>query len=193
MKAGTVAIVVAVLAGVALAATLVLRTTDALFTATTDNPSNSWATGTVVLSDDDGGVTALFNSGTDGSLTGGQVLTRCVVVRYDGTLTSGISVKLHGTAAGALAPYLDLTIDQGSGGGGVGSCTGFSLSTAGVYTGTLDGFATATAAGFTAGVGTWAPASNGATMSYRFTITVQSVAGAQGKSASGGFTWEARG
>jgi hypothetical protein len=191
-KAGTVAVVVAVVAGVALAATMVLRTTDALFTATTDNPSNSWTTGTVVLSDDDGG-TALFSSGTDGTLTGGQVLTRCIVVRYDGSTTTPVSVRLYGSATGALAPYLNLTIDQGAGGGGSGSCTGFAVSSAGFFNGTLDSFTTATAGGYNNGVGPWTPATTGSTVSYRFTITVQGSAAAQGKSASGTFTWEARG
>lgn len=192
MKASTVAIVVAVLVGVVLAATMVLRTTDALFTATTDNPSNSWTTGTVVLSDDDGG-SALFSSGTDGSLTGGQVLTRCIVVRYDGSTATPVSVRMYGTATGALAPYLNLTIDQGAGGGGSGSCTGFAVSSAGFFSGTLDSFSTATAGGYANGVGPWAPAGTGATVSYRFTITVQGSVAAQGKSASGTFTWEARG
>lgn len=192
MRAGTVAIIVAVVAGVAVAATLVLRTTDALFTATTDNPANSWTTGTVILSDDDGG-SALFNASSDGTLTGGQVLTRCIIVRYDGTTTSGVQVKLYGTATGALSPYLSLTIDQGSGGGGGGSCTGFSVSSAAFFTGTLDSFATATAGGFANGVGTWGPSGPGTTIAYRFTITVQNSSNAQGKTAAGTFTWEARG
>jgi len=190
-RLSTIGIVAAALAGVVLCSVMVLRTSAAMFSGSTGNPSDSWATGTVALSDDDAG-TALFSSAADGLLTGGQVLTRCIVVRYDGSLTSGTSVKLYGTATGTLAPYLDLTVDQGSGGGGAGSCSGFGLTSAGIFTGTLADFGT-NASSFGTGVGTWTPASAAATMTYRFTITVQTVTGAQGKSAAGTFTWEAQG
>ena len=193
-KAGLVGVAAAGIAGITLCSVMVLRTSQAMFVGTTDNPSNSWATGTVVLADNDSG-TALFSTGTDGSLTGGQVLTKCLIVTYNGTLVSSSSVhpsvKLYGTASGLLAPYLTLAIDQGTGGGSAGSCTGWSATSAGVYTGDLAGFATNVSA-FASGVGAWLPASTGETMTYRFTVTVQSVAGAQGQSASASFTWEAR-
>jgi hypothetical protein len=188
-KASTLAVVVAVVAGAGLCTALVVHTTEAMFSGGSSNDSDSWTTGTVALSDDDNG-TALFDSAADGALTGGQTLTRCLVVRYDGTLTTS-SVKLYGVASGDLGPYLDLTIDLGTGGGG-GDCTGFTPTASGIFTGTLASFAT-DASSFATGVGTWSPASTGATRSYRFTITVQTVAAAQGKSASGSFTWEARG
>jgi hypothetical protein len=183
------AVAAALLAGVALSATMVLRTSEGLFVGGTDNPGNSWTTGTVALSDD--AATALFSTGSDGLLTGGQVLTRCIVVRYDGTLTGATSVKLYATAGGDLADHLDVTIDQGSGGGG-GDCTGFTPSVPGIFTGTLADLATS-ASGFSTGVGSWAPAATGATMTYRFTVTVQVVDAAQGASASSTFIWEAQG
>jgi hypothetical protein len=77
----------------------------------------------------------------------------------------------YATAAGALAGQLAVTVDQGSGTtGGVGSCTGFVVSTAGIYTGTLANLA-ATATDYASGRGTWTPAA-GNTMTYRFTMTV---------------------
>jgi hypothetical protein len=63
-----------------------------------------------------------------------------------------------------------------------------------VFTGTLggpSGFGTANTA-FASGVGPWAPSVIGDKQTYRFTITVQNVAGAQNASASGVFTWEAQ-
>jgi hypothetical protein len=176
-------------AGAALCSTMVWRTSSALFSGTTSNSSNSWATGGVSLSDDSSS-TALFNSGTDGLLSGGQTLTKCIKVTYTGSVTSGVSVKLYSTASGALAPYLNLTVDQGTG-GGFGSCTGFTVGTAGIYSGTVSGMATADT-NFATGAGSWAPGSNGATQTYRFTVTVSSAAAAQSTTAAGSFTWEAQ-
>lgn len=181
--------VIGVLVGVLLCSTMIWRTSSALFSGTTSNPSNSWATGTVSLSDD-ASSTALFSNGTDGTLTGGQTLTKCIKVTYTGGVTTGVSVKLYGTATGALAPYLNLTIDQGTG-GVFGNCTGFSVTSAGIYSGTASGFATAST-NFATGVGSWAPSTTGATMTYRMAITVQNSSAAQNLVASGGFTWEAQ-
>jgi hypothetical protein len=181
--------VAGLLLGVTLCSTMIWRTSSALFSGTTSNPTNSWATGNVSLSDD-ASSTALFNSATDGTLTGGQTLTRCIKVTYTGGVTSGVSVKLYGTATGALAPYLNLTVDQGTG-GAFGNCTGFSVTSAGIYSGTVSGFATANT-NFASGAGSWAPSSTGATMTYRFAITVQNTSSAQNLVASGGFTWEAQ-
>jgi hypothetical protein len=175
--------------GATLCSTMVWRTSSALFSGTTANPSNSWATGGVSLSDDSSG-TAMFTSGGDGNLTGGQVLTKCIKVTYTGSITSGVSVKLYSTATGALAPYLNLVVDQGTG-GAFGNCTGFSVGTAGIYSGTVAGMATADT-NFATGAGSWAPSSTGATQTYRFTVTVSSSAAAQSTTASGSFTWEAQ-
>lgn len=181
-KAGAV---VAAVAGVALCSTIVLHTSKAMFAGSTDNPSNSWSTGTVALSDDDSG-TALFSS-ADGPLTGGTVLTRCIIVTYDGTLPA--SVKFYGTATDTLAPYLNLTVDQGPGGSGTRDCSGAVATPTSVFSGTLFGLTAAS----TAGLGTWAASSVATSMTYKFTITVQTVVGAQGKTASALFSWNAQG
>src|SRR5258708_6951108 len=80
----------AALVGAVLCSTMVWRTSSALFAGTTTNTSNSWATGTVSLSDDAAG-TALFSSATDGGLSGGQSITKCIKVTYGGSITSGTS------------------------------------------------------------------------------------------------------
>jgi hypothetical protein len=177
------------LLGVLLVSTMVLRTSSALFTGTTDNPNNAWTMGTVSLTDDDSAA-AMFTTAGDGNLTGGQTLTRCIKVTYGGSLTAATAVKLYDTVSGAGAQYLNLTVDQGSG-TTFPSCTGFSVSTAGIYSGTLQAFGADS--NFTTGVGSWAPGATGASMVYRFTITVQSTIAAQGTSAAASFTWEAQG
>ena len=182
-----------VLLGAALTSTMVVRTTEAVFSNTTATSSNTWNTGGAALTNE-AAVTAPFTVGADGTLTGGQSVIKCVSVTYNGA-TVPATVKLYAsTVTGALAPYLNLTIDQGTGGGTGGSCTGFALGTAGVFTGTLGGpagFGTANTQ-FSSGVGPWSPSVIGEKQTYRFTITVQNVAGAQNASASGVFIWEAQ-
>jgi hypothetical protein len=177
--------VAAATAGLVLCSTMVLRTSEALFSATTGTPSQSWQTGSVAISDDDGG-TATFDTAVDGLLTGGQQLQKCITVTYSGSLASSASVELYGTSSGTLAPYLNLAIDRGT-----GTCGAFTVQQA-LFSGTLSGFGAA-ATDYDTGVGPWAPGTTGASTLYRFTVTVQNVAAAQSKSAAGTFTWEARG
>jgi hypothetical protein len=186
------AMVIGMVVGLALTSTLVLRTTSAVFSGTTTTPSNSWSTGGAQITNDHS-ATAVFDTSTDGLLTGNQVIQRCVVVTYQGSTTAGASVKLYSTASGALAGKLNLVVDQGSGttAGTSGSCTGFTVGTAGIYSGTVSGLASS-ATDFSTGVGSWAPGAVGSTMTYRFTVTVQNVTAAQNVSAAGTFTWEAQ-
>ena len=163
----------------------IMQYSRAAFTATTSNSSNSWATGSVVLSDDDAG-SAMFSSS---NMTAGQSVVKCIAVTYSGTLTSGVSVKLYGTSSGALASYLNLTVEQGTG-GGFGSCAGFSGSQ--IYSGTVSGFA-GSYTSFGTGLTGFSPVANPETHTYRLTITVQNDNNAQNKTASADYTWEAQG
>ncbi len=164
----------------------VLQTSRAAFTASTDDGANNWTTGSVALSDDDGG-SVMFNAT---NLAGGASLVKCIAVTYSGTLTSGVSVKLHGTASGALGDYLDLTIEEGSG-GGFGSCAGFTANST-IYNGEADDFATSHS-NWSNGLATgWSPNANPTTSVFRFTVAVQSDNNAQSKTASATYTWEAQ-
>jgi hypothetical protein len=176
------------LLAVALVGTLVLRTSSALFSSTTNSPSNSWATGSVSISDDDSG-TAMFTTAGNGLLTGGQSLVNCIKVDYTGTSTAGVGVKFYGSAAGALAPYLDVTVERGTG-VGYGDCTGFTGTS--IYSGTLADLNT-NVGSYANGVGSWTPASSADSRVYRITVTVQQNSLAQAKTATGTFTWEAQG
>jgi hypothetical protein len=166
---------------------LVVRTSRSAFSDTTDNQSNQWTAGSVVLVDDD--LAAAMFTVSNMAPTDSQ--TECITVTYQGSLDA--SVKLYGalTAGDGLDDYLNLTIERGSG-GTFGDCTGFS-STETVYTGTLDGFTTAHT-NFATGAGTWAPTGGAPDddMTYRFTVTLQDDNAAQGLTTTATFTWEAQ-
>ena len=176
---------VAGLAALMLVALMVGRASSAAFTAASETDNSAWESGTVILTDDDTG-TALFDSATDGALDGGQSQTRCIQVTYAGSLNP--TVRMYGSATGALAPYLNLTIDEGTG-GAAGSCTGFASSAA-VYNGTVAGLS-GSHFNFGTGAGQWSP-QPAAVKTYRFTVTVQNAPAAQGATADATFVWEAQ-
>jgi hypothetical protein len=92
-----------------------------LFSATTQNSGNEISSGTVVLADNDAG-SAQFN------ITGakpGESWTRCIKVSYHGSLPADVHIYQVG-GSGPLAPYLHLTLSQGTQSESVfPSCTGF--------------------------------------------------------------------
>jgi hypothetical protein len=186
--AGRWPIVAAIAASLVLSVLMVTRTSAALFGSSVENENNSWATGSVVLAGEDS-ATAMFRTAVDGQLTGGQTLQKCMKLTYTGTLAG--AVQLYGASSGDLAPYLDITIDQGAGNGPGGACTGYVASTATLWSGTLAAFATA-APDYTNGKAPWTAAAND-TVVYRITVSVQNVTAAQAKAATASFTWEARG
>ncbi len=162
------------------------------FSATTSNPTNNWAVGSVALSDDDSN-TAMFSAS---GLKPGSTGTKCIAVTSTGTLAS--SVKLYGTTpatTNALSTYINLSIVQGTG-ATFASCTGFTPLATGssVYSGTLASFGS-TYTGYGNGAGTWAPTGSASeTRVYQFTYTVDAAApnSTQGGTAALGFTWEAQ-
>ena len=167
------------------------------FSSTTSNSGNSFAAGTVSITDDDSG-SAMF------SLTGlkpGDTSTKCIVVTYTGSLAS--TVRLYGTTAGTgLDSYLDLKVSRGSiSSASFPSCSSFTADStdyigagAGVvYNGTLQGYPDDYAAGLvdpTSG----SPESwtTNEAHAYQFQVTVQDQDAAQGKSATQTFSWQAR-
>ncbi|GAB7193495.1 hypothetical protein NUM3379_42050 [Kineococcus sp. NUM-3379] len=118
----------------------------------------------------------------------GQRAQRCIRATYTGSVPATVRVSGAGTATAALDPHLRLVVEQG-GGGTFAGCSAFTA-TSTAYDGTLAGFRANHASAAT-GVGTWAPAANGATQSYRFTVTVSRdvPTSAAGKSTTVGFTW----
>ena len=165
------------------ASLLVWNASSSAFQATTTNGTNSWASGSVAISDDDSG-SAMF---TATGLKPGDTGRKCILVTYGGSLAA--SVKLYAAASGGLAQYLDLTVEQGTGGTS-GGCGSFAPEST-LFNGTLSGFAAA-ANNYATGVGNWTPSAAGATKAYRFTYTLRDDNAAQGLAASATFTWEAQ-
>ena len=181
----------AVPVGLVIGAALVWQASFSAFSATTTNPTNNWATGTVVLADDDSN-TAMF---TATGLTPGSTGSKCIVVTSSGTLAA--TVKLYGTgktATNSLDTYVDLTVQQGTG-GSFASCTGFvqDAGAANLFTGTLAAFATAYT-NFGNGFGTFAPAAGTVTKVYKIVYTINAATpnSAQSSNASMGLTWESQ-
>lgn len=164
------------------------------FDRTASSPGNAVATGSVALSDNDGGAPLL-------SLTGarnGSSVTSCVKLTYGGTVPA--DVRVYGAVSGTgLDTYLTLTITRGTIAGtpAAKSCTGFSADAtdylgrgAGViYSGNLSAFPTS------AGTALVDPTSAldaqwnaGEAHAYKLTVTMNSASGA-GKSATADFTW----
>ncbi len=153
------------------------------FSATTENAGNSFATGSITLTDNDSG-SALFNvSGADANDT----YTRCIKVTYASTGSVNASVKLYGTTGGTgLDAYLDVAITRGT--GDAADCSDFAGATS-IYSGTLQAFPDNYAGGTNDTDASW---SNGETATYRVAVTVQDNNAAQGLTATQTFTWEAR-
>jgi predicted ribosomally synthesized peptide with SipW-like signal peptide len=184
------ALVLGALAAVSAAATY------SAFSSQTSSSGNSFAAGTVLITDNDAGTAmlALSNAQPTGSDTS------CILLTYSGTLAS--TVRLYGTVSGALAPYLTLTVTRGTDSSpSFDSCAGFSADAtdyigagAGViYQGKLSAFPSAYASGLvdptSASPESW---TSSETHSYRFVVSLQNDNAAQGQSATASFTWEAQ-
>lgn len=179
----------AAIIAVALMSGLVLRVSAAAFSGTTENTGNSWSTGAIALTDDDGGGAAQAMFDITGMMPGGTS-TECIVVTYDGGVDP-TAVKLYGTITdGGLAPHLDITVKEGTG-GSAANCTGFVAGTTIVNNVTLAAFGTAHTA-YGDGAGAWNPAADGETKTYEFTVTLgtDTPGTAQGSDAQAVFTWE---
>ena len=172
-------------ATVLLTAAFIVTASIAAFSDTTDNSGNTWSAGTVLLTDDDAG-SAMFIVSDMAPLA---TVTECIVVTYSGSLLPA-DVNLYGVSGGTgLDVYLDVTVEEGSG-GIFGNCAGFTP-TSTIFTGTLTSFA-ATHTNFATGAGAWNPAANPESRTYRFTVTLQDNNLAQGLNATATFTWEAQ-
>jgi predicted ribosomally synthesized peptide with SipW-like signal peptide len=162
--------------------------TFSAFSATASNEGNSFAAGTVYIVDNDSD-SAMFNVS---DAKPGTTYTSCIKVTYLGSLDA--SVVLYGAGFGGdLAPYLHVTVEEGSGAAGFGDCTGFTSSSVLYNDVAMGSFPTTSGAGNATG-GTW---STNEAVDYRFTITLADDNAANGgtspKTADAfSFTWEAQ-
>jgi hypothetical protein len=168
--------------------------TYAAFSATTVNPGDSFAAGTVVISDNDANA-ALY------TITGAKpndVVTRCIRVTYTGSLPS--LVRLYTTTPiNAFGQYVTLSIDKGTMPVATAfpNCTGFTLDAVpNVFAGTLSSFGTGRTnfvTGVAANPGVATQWVTNDTLVYRFTLTMQdNPLAAGGSSGTHSFTWEAQ-
>jgi hypothetical protein len=171
-----------------LVALLVVSSSHAAFVDQSQNVLNHVTSTDIDLTDDAGG-TAMFPD--EQGLSPGTPVDRCIRVTYEGNVDPAPVVLYAAGSSGALAPYLQLTVDVGAAtGAAFGSCTGFAADRV-LYTGTLAGFASAHP-DFASGVPTWDPAGTGEARTFRFELSVVDDPAASGVSATFGFTWEAR-
>jgi camelysin-like metallo-endopeptidase len=145
------------------------------FSATTSNPGNSFAAGTVSLSDNDGG-TALYSVSNKKP---GDFAERCIKVTYTGTVGNTIKAYRSAFTGGTgLDSYIDLAITKGT--GDAGDCSDFSGSTS-VYSGTLNALGSTFAGGVAltnaSGQASW---SQNDAVTYKVRATLQDNNAAQG-------------
>lgn len=184
-----------------LIATTAGPSTWAAFRNTTANSGNSLSSGTVKLTDNDGGSTPLF------SLTGlkrNDTDTGCIKVTYNGSLPA--DVRLYGTTTGTgLDAYTGVTVTRGKYTGaepGFDSCTNFTAdstiyvtgqSSGVVYSGTLQDFPDSYGAGIVDPLSSspedW---TTGESHVYKIDLAIGDNRAAEGKNATQQFTWEAR-
>ncbi|MGH3265710.1 MAG: hypothetical protein ACRDNS_27375 [Trebonia sp.] len=178
----------------------------AAFTATTTNPANSWAAGSVSLADSQGGDssgavgTALFSAA---GLTPGSTGTKCIKVTYNGTVdlsagTGGVKfyVKTADLTGTGLGTYLRLSVDEGTVGANA-DCSDFGGTITNLYN-PGDATDTSTLADFTAnhntwanGVSSWQPTAAAQFRTYRIKWTLLDNSAAEGLTATATFSWEA--
>lgn len=161
-----------------LIATLVInRSADALAPDGTASGA-ALAAGTISLTDDDQG-RSLFDLD---AMVPGRPIVRCLEVAYEGSILP-VDLAVRSDASGPLTRYLEISIDEGTG-GSFEDCSEFSAEGE-VFDGTLDEM---TANG-------WLPLGSmlnqGDTRSFRVRLEVSDVQEALGASARAEFVWEA--
>ena len=180
----------AVVAGLLVSGFMVMSGSRAAFSDTTDNNGNSLSAGTVNLVDDDS-ATVMFNVS---NMAPGDSSTNCITVTYNGSIADPAAVRLYSagfTDSSDLANWLNLTIDEGTG-GSFGDCSGFTLQNTIESGGDLIAFDT-THTDYASGAGVWDPASTPESKTYRFSFTLDASVPDTEEGASVtalGFTWE---
>lgn len=202
---------IAIPVGLVLSAAVVWQSTAAAFTASTDNSGNSWQTGSVVLTNNQG-ATALFDTTRDGALKPGSTRSGCIRVDYTGTLPANIRLYVTTPVSGAttLDPYLVTSVERGQ---DVTAATtvaadcsaGFASTTTPTF---LYNTATASSGGanqaltmstlkgsaldYTSGLVVGNGIAQNTSMTFRITYSVKDDNNAQNTQSMATFTWEAQ-
>lgn len=172
---------------------MIWRASGAAFTATTTNSGNSFGTGTVILSDNNGSAAALINVS---NLKPGSTGSACMRVIYTGSLAADIRAYASAsTDPDAIGSYLTISVDVGdipsAGTDAFGVCTNFDPTPVNLFNSTFTSLLAKNS--WANGMTGWTPAT-GTTRDYRVTYTLSSSApnATMGKTATLQLTWEAR-
>jgi len=182
---GPVAVVVAGL--------LIWQLSSAAFTAQTQNPGNNWATGSVLLTDDDMGAAAFQITNVIPGATG----THCILVTSQSTVPGVVKIYLTRLGAQGLEKYITVSMESGTG-GSFGDCTGFVADAAALPAISL-ATAASTYSNYATGALPWTTtgASGGESKTYRVTwvfnttgLDQAAVDALQGTAVSADVVWE---
>lgn len=175
---------------VLLAGLMVWQGSNAAFSADTRNIGNSWETGSVAISDDDGGA-AMFQIQ---NVTPMQTGSRCIRVTATPTVASTVKFYVGDLAADGLQPYVKVTIEQGTG-GSFATCSGFTAT----RTEAAQSLASLMTdhSGWDTAILPWSVPAGSSAQTYKFTWVFDTSAldqtqidALQGKAASINFEWE---
>lgn len=115
---------VAAIVSLILVSALIVRTTQAAFSAQTDNAGNSFAAGTLDLTNsvDDGSTYAVSTTGVFGEtgLLPGDAGSDCIQVKYAGPVSSNLTAVQFAVTSdgGSLGDHVDVTVELLAGGCG---------------------------------------------------------------------------
>ena len=192
-RARRIAAVSAAPVALLVAGLLVWQSSNAAFTARTQNVGNNWATGSVSLTDDDLGA-ALFNVQ---GVVPGQTGTKCITVTSTSSVPGVVKLYLARMGMNGLETYLYGSLETGSG-GSFGSCTGF-VAEAPATPYTAFNLFGASTHDYATGALPWTTVGNaaGESKTYKFSwifdttgLTQAQVDALQGKSVSADLVWE---
>ena len=168
------------------------------FNATTNNAGNSWASGSLALSNDSA-ATSLF---TATNIKPGDMGTKCITISSTANVASTLKLYAANYSKGTknLGDRINVTVTSGSFPAAApanGSCTGFVTGTVAVpATTSLTAFAAAST-NYATGADSYALAAGGS-RTYKIDWTFASLGtpaadnAYQGDTASIGFTWESQ-
>jgi hypothetical protein len=171
------------IAGLLAAGLLVWQGSTAAFSATTDNGTENWATGSLILTNDGGTgtyaatTTAIFND-TGLKIPSAASVSKCLTVKSTGTAAGNLNFwrgALGGTNGALLAPQISLTVKampaQATDPGVTKACVGFSGAAPTVLTSTVTALPTV----WSGGASSVAVPAGTQYVAYQFTYTLTST------------------
>lgn len=177
--------------------------TFSAFSSTTQNDNNKIDVGSILLEDNDAGVTPLYNPT---NLEPDEKISKCITITYTGDYDASVRLYVpQAPAVNDLSQYVTLQIEPGTQAAPNMNCTGFTPDAVSgpdqyLYNGRLDTFI-ATHTDWTSGLPDFPGLSGASTkwteavgqVTYRVSVEVPSNQAAAGKSVSEHtFKWEAR-